>query len=164
MARALSRATAAVLAKRPARHIARFLLVGAYTGTRAAAIGSAAFEPIPGHGWIDLKSGLYYRAEEGARETTKRQPTILVPRRLLMHLRRWKRLNPDQRFVVEFKGKAVGQVNKGFVRIVELAGLGPEVVPHKVPRGWCDLLVVMSGEFARFAPQAQVIDTFEDFI
>jgi hypothetical protein len=36
--------------------------------------------------------------------------------------------------------------------------------PEKVPRGWCDMLVVMSGEFSRLAPQAQVIDAFEDFV
>lgn len=98
-------------ATRPARHIARFLLVAAYTGTRAGAIGGAAFEPTPGHGWIDLKTGLYYRKEQGTIETNKRQPTILVPRRLLMHLRRWKRANPDQKYVVEFCGKPVKEVN-----------------------------------------------------
>ncbi|MAN75998.1 MAG: integrase [Rhizobiales bacterium] len=116
--------------RRPSRHIARFLLVGAYTGTRAAAIGSAAFEPTPGHGWGDLKSGLFYRAEEGARETNKRQPTILLPRRLLMHLRRWKRANPKQRFVVEWNGKPVREVNNGFAKVAALAGLRPEVIPH----------------------------------
>ncbi len=116
--------------KRPARHIARFLLIGAYTGTRASAIGGAAFEPTPGHGWIDLKTGLYYRKDQNEIETNKRQPTILVPRRLLMHLRRWKRLNPEQRFVVEWHSRPVKEVNNGFGRIVRLAGLGVDVVPH----------------------------------
>lgn len=119
-----------VSSKRPARHIARFLLVGAYTGTRAAAIGSAAFEPTPGCGWVDLKTGLYYRAEQGAVETNKRQPTILLPRRLLMHIRRWKRAHPAMKYVVEYRGRPVAEVNKGFARLVALAGLGAEVVPH----------------------------------
>jgi integrase len=117
--------------KRPLRHIARFLLVGVYTGTRASAIGGAAFEPTPGHGWIDLKTGLYYRKDQNAIETNKRQPTILIPRRLLMHLRRWKRANPKQKFVVEFRGKPVKEVNVGFNRILNLAGLdGEDIVPH----------------------------------
>lgn len=116
--------------KRPLRHIARFLLVAAYTGTRAGAIGGAAFEPTPGHGWIDLKTGLFYRKDQNAIETNKRQPTILIPRRLLMHLRRWKKANPDQKFVVQFRGKPVKEVNKGFERIVQLAGLDGGVVPH----------------------------------
>jgi integrase len=116
--------------RRPWRHIARFLLVGAYTGTRAAAIAGAAFEPTRGHGWIDVKTGLFYRAQEGAVQTNKRQPTILVPRRLLRHIRRWKRKNPNQRFVVEWNGKPVTEVNKGFRSLCEAASLGPDVVPH----------------------------------
>lgn len=118
--------------KRPMRHVARFMLVGVYTGSRAAAICGAAFEPTPGHGWIDLKSGLFYRRDQNEVETTKRQPTILVPRRLLMHLRRWKRKNPKQRYVIEFNGKPISQVNKAFARLAQFAGLGPDVIPHSL--------------------------------
>lgn len=117
--------------KKPMRHLARFLLVAAYTGTRAGSIGGAAFEPTPGHGWIDLRTGLFYRKDQNSIETNKRQPTILIPRRLLMHLRRWKRANPAQQFVVEFRGKPVKEVNMAFRRLVKLSGLSPdEVVPH----------------------------------
>jgi integrase len=116
--------------KRPARHIARFLLVGAYTGTRAAAICGAAFEPTPGCGWVDLETGLFHRKGLEVAETNKRQPTILLPRRLLLHLRRWKRLNPAQRFVVEFHGKPIVEINNGFGVLVAAVGLGPEVTPH----------------------------------
>lgn len=130
--------------RRPWRHLARFLLIGVYTGTRAAAIGGAAFQPTPGHGWIDLKTGLYYRAEEGAKESTKRQPTILIPRRLLMHIRRWKRKNPKQQFVVEWNGKPVGETNKGFRSLCRAAGLGPEVVPH-VARHTCATWLAQRG-------------------
>ncbi len=117
-------------AKRPARHIARFILVAAYTGTRSAAICGAALQPTPGHGWIDLRTGRYYRAAEGAVETNKRQPTVLIPRRLLMHIRRWKRANPAMKWVVEYRGKPVKEVNKGFAVLVQECGLGPEVTPH----------------------------------
>lgn len=116
--------------RRPWRHIARFLLIGIYTGTRAAAIAGAAFSPTPGHGWIDLRTGLYYRAAEGAVETNKRQPTILLPKRLLLHIRRWKRKNPMQKFVVEWNGKPVSDVGTGWRSLCNAAGLGGEVVPH----------------------------------
>jgi integrase len=116
--------------KRPLRHLARFLLIGVYTGSRASAIAGAAFEPTPGHGWIDLKTGLFYRRDQAEIESSKRTPTILIPRRLLVHLRRWKRSNPEQRFVIEYRGRPVKEVNVGFKRIVGLAGLGAEVVPH----------------------------------
>jgi integrase len=122
--------------RRPARHIARFLLVAIYTGTRAAAIGAAGFEPSTENGWIDLKSGRFYRAAEGAVETNKRQPTIVIPRRLLMHIRRWKKANPSMKWVVEYRGKPVAEVNKGFGVLVQECGLGLEVVPH-VTRHTC---------------------------
>lgn len=146
--------------KRPARHIARFLLVGVYTGRRASAICEAAFEPTPGYGWIDLKRGLYYRADQHEVETNKRQPTILIPRRLLMHLRRWKRLNPKQKFVVEFRGKPVREVNKGFARIAELAGLGPDVVPHTLRHTcatWLSERGASFGDAANFLGMSQKI-------
>lgn len=47
-----------------------------------------------------------------------------------MHVRRWKRLNPDQKFVVEWNGKPVVEVNKGYRSLCESVGLGREVVPH----------------------------------
>lgn len=122
--------TPVVSSKRPMRHVARFLLVGVYTGSRAAAICGAAFTPTPGHGWIDLRSGLFYRKDQNEVETNKRQPTVLVPRRLLIHLRRWKRKNPTQKFVVEFNGKPIEKINKAFARLAQLAGVGSDVVPH----------------------------------
>lgn len=115
---------------RPSRHIARFILIGIYTGTRAAAIGGAAFRPTPGHSWIDLKTGLFYRRDQLEIESNKRTPTVQVPRRLLMHLRRWRVKNPAQKFVVEWRGKPVKEVNNGFGVVRALAGLGEDVVPH----------------------------------
>jgi hypothetical protein len=88
--------------------------VAAYTGTRTAAIGAAGFVPSTENGWIDLRTGRFYRAAEGAVETKKRQPTVVIPRRLLMHIRRWKKANPTMKWVVEYRGKPVAEVNKGF--------------------------------------------------
>jgi hypothetical protein len=56
------------------KHIARFLLVGLYTGTRHAAICGAAFQPAIGRGHVDLDRGVFHRLAQGARETKKRQP------------------------------------------------------------------------------------------
>jgi hypothetical protein len=55
-------------------HIARFILVGLYTGTRHAAICGAAFQPAIGRGHVDLDHGVFYRRAQGARETKKRAP------------------------------------------------------------------------------------------
>lgn len=118
--------------KRPLRHIARFVLLGLYTGTRAAAIAAASWVPGEGRAWIDLDAGIFYRRADGTRETAKRQPPAPIPPRLLAHLRRWRRLDEriGQEHVVEWHGKPVASVKTGFARAVDLAGLSDDVTPH----------------------------------
>lgn len=116
------------------RHIARFILVARYTGTRSGAILSASLEPLPGRGWIDLASGVYYRAEELAKQSNKRKPTIRLPGPLLAHLRRWHRAaarrGETMRHVVEWRGEPVQSIKKGFAAVRDAAGLGEDVTPH----------------------------------
>jgi integrase len=112
------------------RHIARFILVALYTGSRAGAICGAALKPVEGRGWIDLDNGVFYRRAIGRRETKKRQPSVRLSPRLLAHLRRWKRLRVSNGSVVEYHGRAVRKINKGFRAVRQKAGLGTEVVPH----------------------------------
>ena len=45
--------------RRTRRHVARFILVALYTGTRAGAVCTAALEPTEGMGWIDLDKGIF---------------------------------------------------------------------------------------------------------
>jgi integrase len=111
------------------KHIARFILVGLYTGTRAGAICGASLDRVSGRGFIDLERGVFYRRAEGARETKKRQPPVPLPPRLLAHLRRWGRLGICTSAVVEWGGKPVGRVNKGFAKAARAAGLDG-VSPH----------------------------------
>lgn len=116
--------------RRSRRHIARFILVALYTGTRSAAICGAALAPEPGRGWVNLDSGVFYRRAIGARETKKRQTPVRLPARLVAHIRRWKDAGAANHSVVEWNGAAVVSVKKAFARAVEDAGLGPEVTPH----------------------------------
>jgi hypothetical protein len=74
--------------RRPLRHIARFILIGLYTGTRAGAIASASPYAEPGRSYVDLDRGIFYRKAIGKRATKKRQPPAPIPPRLLTHLRR----------------------------------------------------------------------------
>ena len=114
--------------RRSRQHVARFILVGLYTGTRASAICGAALQQTPGHGWIDLDRGVFYRRPPGQRETKKRQPPVPLPDGLLAHLRRWKR--QGQRFAVEWLGQPVQSVDKAFGHLVADAGFGADVTPH----------------------------------
>jgi hypothetical protein len=58
--------------RRSRRHVAKFILVGLYTGTRSGAICGAALQPTVGRGWIDVDRGVFYRRPAGKRETNKR--------------------------------------------------------------------------------------------
>ena len=44
--------------RRSRQHVARFILVALYTGTRASAVCGAALGAMAGHGWIDLDRGI----------------------------------------------------------------------------------------------------------
>src|SRR6185437_11182459 len=75
-------------AKFPLKHLARFLLIALYTGTRSGAVLTASPYPGEGRSYVDLERGIFYRLAEGARETNKRQPPVPIPPRLLAHMRR----------------------------------------------------------------------------
>ena len=111
------------------QHVARFILVGLYTGTRSAAICGAAIRPTIGRGYVDLANGVFYRRPPGTKETTKRQPSIRLPDKLLVHMRRWERLGLCEHSVVEWEGRPVKRVSKAFKRIADEAGLAG-VTPH----------------------------------
>jgi integrase len=113
------------------QHVARFILVGIYSGTRAAAICEAALCDGPrgpaDSGFVDLANGVFYRRPTGTRETKKRRPPIPLPKRLLAHLRRWHRLGA--RYCVEWYGNPVGDVDKAFRANARSIGLD-DVTPH----------------------------------
>jgi integrase len=112
-----------------AKHLAHFILVGLYTGTRAGAICGAALAPEVGRGWVDTENGVFYRRAIGKAKTKKRQPSVRVPPRLLAHIRRWKRLKLIRHSLIEWQGEPVKRVNKGFAAVVKEAKL-KDVSPH----------------------------------
>jgi integrase len=139
----LTRAEAARLlwaARATGHHLARFILVALYTGTRAGAVCGAALRPTEGQGWIDLEHGVFYRRAAGQAETKKRKPPVRLPPRLLAHLRRWKRLRISSRFAVEYHGRPVGRINKAFRSARALAKLGTDVTPHTLRHTCCTWL------------------------
>jgi hypothetical protein len=109
--------------KRPLRHLARFILIGLYTGTRAGAIASASPIAAVGRSFVDLDCGIFYRLADGKQQTNKRQSPVPLPPRLLAHMRRWKDRGLITRHFVEYNGEAVASVKTAFKRAVKLAGL-----------------------------------------
>lgn len=116
--------------RRPkARHLARFILVGLYSGTRSGAICGAAMEPTEGRGWIDTERGVFYRRAIGRKKSKKRQPSIRIPPQLLAHIRRWDAKGIAGGSLIEWNRRPVLRVSKGFASLVKATGLR-NVSPH----------------------------------
>lgn len=109
------------------KHLARFILIGLYTGTRKEAILTLRFGPHTQGGWIDLENGLMYRRAADAQQTKKRQPPARLPNRLMAHVGRWK---GQGTWVVEYQGGRCGDIKKAWHAARIAAGLDSAVVPH----------------------------------
>lgn len=112
---------------RSGKHLARFILIALYTGTRKEAILGLRFMPNVSGGWIDVERGLMHRRGADERETKKRRKPIPLTNRLLAHCSRWQRMGA--RWAVEVDGQRIGDVKHSFQWAREKAGL-PDVSPH----------------------------------
>src|SRR5215471_7532330 len=54
------------------KHLARYILVGLYSGTRSAAICGASFQPAIGRGHVDVERGVFVRRARGANHETNK--------------------------------------------------------------------------------------------
>jgi integrase len=125
------------------RHLARFILVGVYTGTRHDAILRLRWVPNTDSGWVDLTSGVLYRRASGAVDKGKRRPPVPITPRLLPHLRRWRRVTATH--VIEYAGRPISSKQRRAWRTArELAGLGNDVTPH-VLRHTCATMLLQLG-------------------
>jgi len=120
-----------LMAARRNKHLAYFILIGLYTGTRKEAIMSLAFTPHTVGGWIDCDSGVIYRRAQDMRQTSKRKPPARMPRKLLGHMRRLKA--KGQRWAVQFKGGRVQSVRTAWAAACTdsgITGISPHTLRH----------------------------------
>lgn len=135
--RVLTRAEAARLlwAARRLRlpYVARFVLLGLYTGTRHKTILSLRWHETPEAGWLDWERGIIYRAGTAEKQTRKRRAASRIPDRLLAHVRRWAALDLSQgpqMAVIRYRGRPITRQQRGWDAVVKAAGLGADVTPH----------------------------------
>lgn len=109
---------------RKTTHLARFFLIGWYTGSRRSVITGLKWS------MVNLETGIMQRKERGAVQTKKRSPPVKIGARLLAHLRRWRRLDRDGVYVISYRGKRIQRPVSSWDRIRTAAKLPEYVTPH----------------------------------
>lgn len=134
--RSLSRKDLAKLLRvaRRTPHLARFIIIGFYTGSRAGAILDLKWE------WVDLQRGVMHRRAPGTVDkATKRRPPIKLGKRILAHLSRWKRLDKGIRTVIHYDGKPVKKLRRSWATACRLAKV--QASPHDLRRTRATILM-----------------------
>jgi integrase len=137
--------------RRPLAHLARFILIGVYTGSRPGAILSLSWNEEIGRGWVDLEHGLIYRMKEGAQANNKRQPPVPIAPELWRLMRRWARKDEHRGPVVRFNEQPVLSVKTSLKRAVHLAGLDTSVTGYTLRHTAASWLVQSGMSFAKVA-------------
>jgi integrase len=141
------------------RHLARFILIALYTGTRHSTILKLQWLPNVKGGWFDLDAGVLYRRPQDAIETNKRRSPAPIPPRLMAHLRRWRGLSAQ--YVIEHDGRPIAKERRAWHGASRFAGLGADVTPH-VLKHTCATLMLQAG--IPMWDVAGVLGTSEDVI
>lgn len=133
-------------AKRPLRHLCRFLLLGIYTGSRPGAILDASWFAGPKRALVDVENGVFHRRPDKEAETTKRKPTVKLAAGILGHVRRWCAIDEKagRAHVVMFDGAPVASVKVALARAVDLAGISAGVTAYTL-RHTCASWLVRQG-------------------
>jgi integrase len=111
---------------RHTKHLARFFIIGWYTGTRRGNIGRLSWD------MIDLKTGIMHRRPPGTPQPRNKQaPPVRMGKRLMAHMRRWKRLDgKGAQWVVAYRGKPISRPVRSWDTAREAAKLPTNITPH----------------------------------
>ena len=127
------------------RHLARFIIMGLYTGSRCGVLLAVQWVKNDNGGHIDLPGLVMHRKTEDEEETKKRKPPVKIGRRLAAHLRRWSRMDAELRIaalghpdlpaplfqhVVAWNGLPIGSIRTAWLKAVAAAKLDTAVTPH----------------------------------
>lgn len=106
-------------AARRTQHIRRFILLAYYTGSRPGVILGLPWDHI------DMRSGVLTRKKHQDQRTKKRAPKVKLGRRIMAHLRRWRRLDDKAiKHVCQYDGRIVDDPHGAWKNAVKKAGLG----------------------------------------
>jgi integrase len=107
-------------------HLARFFIIGWYTGSRRSVISGMKWS------MIDFKTKIMQRKPPGARQAKNKQaPPVRMGSRLIAHLKRWKRMDGKKaEYLICYQGKRVKNPIRIWNETREAAGLPEYVTPH----------------------------------
>ena len=107
-------------------HLARFFIIGWYTGTRRSKICGLRWS------MVNFKTRIMQRRPQGEPEAkNKKAPPVRMGERLMFHLKRWKRMDGKKAdFVIAYQGKRVKNPIRAWTETRERAGLPEYVTPH----------------------------------
>lgn len=113
-------------ARKKSRHLARFFIIGWYTGTRRAKICGLRWS------MVDFKTKIMQRRPPGTPEAkNKKAPPVRMGRRLMAHMRRWKRMDGKKaEFVITYQGKRVKNPIRIWDETRRAAKLPAYITPH----------------------------------
>jgi integrase len=117
-------------------HVARFILIGIYTGTRHDAILRLRWSASESGGHADLERNIIYRRGKAERDTSKRRPPARLQRHMVNHLERWRRkdlrdcLAVQGQHVIHVHGHPIAKMRRAWNTVRKAAGLGEDVTPH----------------------------------
>ncbi len=125
--RYLTRSELASLLWHSPKHLRRFVLISIYTGRRKRAVLDLKWKPSANAGWIDLNRGMIHFLGTEEIENYKRKGSILIPPKLLLHLKIW--CDPKQPSVITYNGRSIKDVKKAFAIACDNAGI-EGATPH----------------------------------
>ena len=114
-------------------HIVRMILIGIYSGTRSGAMFKLRWLPSTTGGWIDVDSEIIHRRALQAVRTKKRQPPARIHKRLLPHLRKWRREDMERGItnVIHYGGQPIKEkVRSSWQTLRKEAGGTRKDSPH----------------------------------
>ncbi|HEY8604517.1 site-specific integrase [Tsuneonella suprasediminis] len=133
---------AAARVERAAGHLPLFLAIGLLTGQRKDTILSLKWEDV------DFAQGFIDWNPIGRTRTRKERPRSSIPKRLVKHLKRRRRLYPHDEYVITYQGHPIKDIKSSFRIAVSLAGIVStghrKVVPHTL-RHTCATWLMQKG-------------------
>ena len=108
-------------------HLARFLLIAYFTGTRPGTIFRLRWTHSLNDPWVDLQTGVLHRKGKLEATSKKRRGMCKLPRQILTLMRRWARDGGSH--VVMFNGKPIKDIGKAIDGACARAGV-ERFTPH----------------------------------